>query len=477
MIKNTVLIIDDSPVDRMLMKKILENNNPEVIAIENETGRGYEEQIINHDVKCIILDLLIESVDGVDILRRLKKDAVLKEIPVIVCSSVDSHQIIKETLTLGAYDYFEKPFSQRVMQYGFSVKVKNAVLMKRQSEDVEYLRTHDELTGLNTRKVFEEKLQNEMNKEKNPLSVIIVDINGLKVINDAYGHQIGDNILIEVSQFIQISDIDILSISRWGSDEIAILVPEGRKAKLEKIIETIRASIYDNKTYTYSVSFGWTINNNKYNQAKYLLQKAEDNLYSNKVLDAGSIRSKMIESIIHTLHQKNPREEMHSHRVSSISGKIASELGFSEYEVKKVKMAALMHDIGKITINEEILNKPGKLNKTEWEQIKKHPEYGFKILSTSADTLEIANTVLAHHERWDGKGYPKGLHSEEIPIMARIIAVADTYDAMTSARSYKASIKEDDAIKEIQDCSGSQFDPLVVEAFLSCVQVYEYSLE
>jgi len=175
----------------------------------------------------------------------------------------------------------------------------------------------------------------------------------------------------------------------------------------------------------------------------------------------------MIESFIRTLYHKNPREENHSHRVCSISGEIAKELGFSTYEIKRVELAGLMHDIGKISVSEEILNKTGKLDEKEWIQIKKHPEFGFKILSTSVDTLEISNAVLAHHERWDGKGYPKGIMGESIPIMARVIAVADTFDAITSIRTYKESMDEEAAIEEIKNCSGSQFDPIVAEAFIN----------
>ncbi len=401
-----------------------------------------------------------------NILKEIKENNDTCDIPIIICSSIGDKETIKRTLLLGAYDYFEKPFNDMAIDFGFSLKVTNALHMKRKTDHVLYLRNHDVLTGLGTRQYFESELQSAIDKLIMPLCVVIIDINGLKVINDAYGHDAGDNILREISDIFTRSDLQYSCAARWGSDEIVMLFPFLDRKSLNAVITDIKALIDTNKTSDYDISFGWAIEDNDISNAKYLVQKAEDNLFSNKILEVSSVRRNMIESIIKTLHQKNPREEEHSRRVSFISEKIAIELGFSDYEIKRVKLAGLMHDIGKITVSEDILNKPGKLNAEEWQQIKSHPEHGFTILSTSIDTMEIANAVLAHHERWDGRGYPKGISSDSIPIMARIIAVADTFDAITSTRTYRSSRGEDEAMDEIVHCSGSQFDPIVADAFL-----------
>jgi HD-GYP domain-containing protein (c-di-GMP phosphodiesterase class II) len=137
----------------------------------------------------------------------------------------------------------------------------------------------------------------------------------------------------------------------------------------------------------------------------------------------------------------------------------------SESELNELKTVGLLHDIGKIAIDEKILNKPDKLTNDEWNDIKRHPEIGYRILSSVNDMAELAEFVLAHHERWDGKGYPKGLKGEEIPLQARIITVADTYDAMTSERAYRGAMDEEFAIAEIRRNAGTQFDPEVVRAF------------
>lgn len=471
--KNKILIIDDSETDFSIMKSLLKQSNKDYTILHNVDGKKVLNQVLNEGVDLVILDLLIDAVDGIDVLRELKENQETENIPVIICSSVGEKETIKNTLDLGADDYFEKPLNDMSIEFGFALKVKNALISKKRSDHVSYLTNHDELTGLWTRKYFELELKRQSDKNAFPISVIILDINGLKVLNDAYGHKFGDKVLKDVAQVLMNLSEKSVCTARWGSDEMVILLPNASKRDIDKVIIGIEQRLNIQEDATYDITFGWAVETRSPQKAKFLVQKAEDKLYSNKVLESRSSRSSMIDTIINTLHQKNPREEMHSHRVSSISEQIAKELGFSSYELKKVKMAGLLHDIGKISIDEAILNKPGRLNKSEWEAITKHPEHGFKILSSSVDTLELAKVVLAHHERWDGGGYPKGIMRDEIPIMARIIAVADTYDAITSKRSYKEAISEEEAIKEIERCSGSQFDPIVVDAFINSLDRVE----
>lgn len=247
--------------------------------------------------------------------------------------------------------------------------------------------------------------------------------------------------------------------------------------KIDELITMLGREITSHQRQHYEVTFGYSIMISHEQKMGDLVRLAEDQLQSNKILETNNVRRHRIESILKTLHEKNPREELHSQRVSFLCEKIAHELAFSEYETKRVKLAGLMHDIGKITVSEDILNKPGRLEPREWTEIKRHPENGFKILATSIDTLEISDAVLSHHEHWDGKGYPKGLEKEQIPLMARIIAVADTFDAITSTRSYKPCLSIAEAEKEILRCSGTQFDPVVVNAFMKFVKRHDHSDE
>ena len=175
-----------------------------------------------------------------------------------------------------------------------------------------------------------------------------------------------------------------------------------------------------------------------------------------------------------TLHEKNKREEQHSHRVSALCKRMGEALGLPEHKIEELKLVGLLHDIGKIAIDENILNKPGKLTDDEWKEIKRHPEIGYRILSTVNDMSEMAEYVLAHHEKWDGKGYPRGLKGEEIPFASRIITIADAYDAMTSERNYRSALPNEVALEELQKNAGIQFDPKLVSVFIEKVLGQEW---
>jgi HD-GYP domain-containing protein (c-di-GMP phosphodiesterase class II) len=144
-------------------------------------------------------------------------------------------------------------------------------------------------------------------------------------------------------------------------------------------------------------------------------------------------------------------------------------MGMNKAALNELEMLGLLHDIGKIAIDKEILNKPGRLTKKEWNEVKRHPEIGYRILSSVNDMAELAEFILAHHERWDGEGYPKGLRGEDIPLQSRVLALADAYDAMTSERAYRRSLSESAAVEELEKNAGTQFDPEIVRIFIEKV--------
>lgn len=346
------------------------------------------------------------------------------------------------------------------------------ITKRRQMEDrLEYLSYHDQLTGLYNRRFFEEKLT-ELDEESNfPLTIVMADVNGLKLVNDSFGHFVGDELLKKVAEIIVKGCRTEGIIARLAGDEFVILLPKTDISQAEQIITDIKALTLKQKVASVdiSISFGYGTKKNKEEKIQDTLKKAEDYMYKRKLFESPSMRGKTINAIIRTLHEKNKREEQHSHRVSYLCESVGRALGLPEDDIKELKTVGLLHDIGKIAIEENILNKSEKLTDEEWEEIKRHPEIGYRILSTVNDMSEMAEHVLAHHERWDGKGYPKGLKGEEIPLQARIITIADAYDAMVSERSYRSALPEEVAIRELKLNAGTQFDSELVRLFIEKV--------
>jgi len=341
---------------------------------------------------------------------------------------------------------------------------------KAQAENL-YLSYHDQLTGLYNRRFYEEELVRCDKEDNLPLTIAIGDVNGLKLINDSFGYAVGDKILVKIADVISTGCRERDIIARLGGDEFVILLLKTSAVEAVKVLDRIEDSLSEEKvgSINISISFGYETKSNQNDDIQEVVKKTEDHMYRHKIYESSSMRSRTIAIIMNTLFEKNDREMLHSKRVSEICEAIATKMGFDKDDINQIRIAGLMHDIGKIGIDENILNKPYALDEDEWEEIKKHPEIGYRILSSVSEFSEIAGDILAHHERWDGRGYPKGLEGEEIPIRARMIAVADSYDAMTVGRPYRAALSGEDAVREMERCSGTQFDPEIVRIFIELV--------
>ncbi len=342
---------------------------------------------------------------------------------------------------------------------------------KKAENEIIHMSYHDQLTGLYNRRYFEEEFKRLDHERNLPLALIMADVNGLKLINDAFGHANGDELLKITADIIIDTCRQNEIVARLGGDEFVILLPNTTYKDAEEIVNRIKNSCKNQEieSIEISISFGLDIKKDMEDTIENLFKRVEDFMYSQKLVESPSVRGRMFETIIRTLHEKNKREERHSSRVSELSEKIGKDYGLSDREVFELKSAGWLHDIGKIAINENILNKKGKLTHEEMVEIKRHPEIGYRILNAVNEMSEISEYVLAHHERWDGKGYPKGLSGNQIPLQARIIAVADSFDAMTRERTYRAVLSEEEAIEEIRRNSGTQFDPNIVEVFINKV--------
>ena len=354
---------------------------------------------------------------------------------------------------------------------GFVAVATDITEYKKREEEIKYLSYHDQLTGLYNRRYYEEELS-RLDKERNlPISIIMGDVNGLKIVNDSLGHEKGDELLTKVAQALKKGCRADDIIARLGGDEFVVLLPKTDGAQAEGIIKRINEFLSAEKVgnLDVSVSFGYKVKRQERETMREVFKDAEDLMYRYKFLNSANNSRNTIDLIMNALFEKHHREMLHSKRVGALCEAIADNMNFNKEIVYKIKIAGLMHDIGKIGIDDKTLNKPEKLTDEEWVEMKKHPEIGQRILSSATEFSEIGDYILEHQERWDGKGYPRGLKGEEILLQARIIAVADAYDAMTVAASYRKALSKKEAVEEIKRCSGTQFDPTIAKIFVEKV--------
>lgn len=342
---------------------------------------------------------------------------------------------------------------------------------KQRLDQIQHLSYHDQLTGLYNRRFYEEELR-RLDTERNlPLTIIMGDINGLKLINDSFGHVMGDDLLKKAAQAIKAGCREDDIIARLGGDEFIVLLPKTDALMVEKIINRIKEAMETDKlgNIDISISFGFDSKREKNEDINEVLKKAEGHMYQDKLFESPNMRNRTINAILDKLHEKNIVDRNHTERVSRLSESMGREIGLNEEKIGTLKKLGLLHDIGEIAIDKDILEKKGELTESEREEINRHPEIGYRILSTVKDMTEMAEYVLYHHEHWNGKGYPKGLKAEEIPIEARIIAIADAYEAMTSDRSYRGALPIKVVIDELEKNAGTQFDPELVFIFIERV--------
>jgi len=342
---------------------------------------------------------------------------------------------------------------------------------KEAEEKVLYLSYHDQLTGLYNRRFYEEELRRLDTERNYPITLVMLDINGLKLTNDAFGHQVGDLLLEKAAKVLKMECRADEIVARIGGDEFVLLLPKTDEKEANQIIERINVAINKEKIdqAILSVSIGFAVKQDASDDMTKVFKKAEDDMYRHKLSESSSMRSKTIDLIMNSLYIKSHREMLHSKRVSDLCEAIAIKMNFKKDDINRLRIAGLMHDIGKIGIPDHLLNKMGKLDGNKRNEMERHSEVGYRILSSVNEFSEIADYVLEHHERWDGKGYPGGIKGEDISLQARIIAIADSYDAMTSDRTYWKRLRKKEARDEIRRFSGKQFDPEIVKIFIEKV--------
>jgi diguanylate cyclase (GGDEF)-like protein/PAS domain S-box-containing protein len=345
--------------------------------------------------------------------------------------------------------------------------------IKRQ-EEIKFLSEHDSLTKLENRFSLEYKILNLQERNVKNVGMIMGDVNGLKITNDAFGHAFGDKLLVDISNILVEATSGYISyVYRWGGDEFVVVLEQVTEEDLDSLCKDIKEkSKTSEKTgpVRTNISLGYALLGNSDQNLYRTLIRAEDMMYENKLLEKDSNRSQIVNSLETSLYEKSYETKEHALRVAKIAEMIGRRVNLSQIELTHVILLAKLHDIGKISIDDSILNKKEPLTDDEWKVIKKHSETGYRIASSLSELTHIAEGILNHHEHFDGSGYPRGIKGHEIPLMARIVSIADSYDVMISKRIYKSKMSKEGAMLELQRNKNKQFDPDLVDIFMEVLE-------
>lgn len=338
-------------------------------------------------------------------------------------------------------------------------------------ETIVRLERHDTLTGFYNRTYLPALLTQIDTKQSLPLLVVAVDINGMKLANDAFGYAQGDRLILEAATVLKVACPAHGVITRLGGDEFMMLVPRCDAEAGQYIIETITRMCEeeDDAMVPPSLSVGMAVKAHERQDLYSVIREAEELLGSNRDLNSRRHRSRLIRRLMDYLADRNFETGKHIVRVKGLALMLGGSLNLSEKELDDLSLAADMHDIGKVAIPERILGKKDPLTPKEWDIIRKHPETGYRVAYALPELISVSTIVLHHHERWDGQGYPYGLSGEEIPLSSRIISVVDAYDNMINGPYRKSHMTRGQALAEVTRCAGTQFDPAIAARFIDII--------
>ena len=488
-----------------LSKTILNNDTYHIVAVKDITEQKI--QLEKHRAQKEYLDLTLKSInEGIIICDKNNKVTLFNNIATEISGITEEDALGKDILDLLIVidedetlvewcqeEDFRNDNSLIVSESGLLTHVSlsvssiiddgsemlgKAIILidiseaKRKEKEILYLSYHDVLTGLFNRTFLEIEIKRLDTNRQLPFSIMMGDVNGLKLTNDVFGHNAGDNLLRKVAEVLKNACRQEDIIGRWGGDEFIILLPNTTEEEAYVVMRRIIREFADLgqrdsvNGLIPKISVGYGVKKKENEDIYDTLKVAESNMYKRKMLSKESMYSSVITSMKTSLFEKSNETEEHTNRLYNLCYKVGLRYKLSNDEFNDLELLCVLHDIGKIGISDMILRKPGKLNDEEWKEMKTHPEIGFRIAQATPELKKVSMYILGHHEKFDGTGYPKGLKKYEIPLLDRILSVADAYDAMTNDRTYRSALTKEEAIKELTDNCETQFDPDVVKIFL-----------
>jgi diguanylate cyclase (GGDEF)-like protein len=353
--------------------------------------------------------------------------------------------------------------------------------LKLGEEKLKYLSLHDPLTGLYNRIYFEEEMSRIDRGRHSTVGIVSCDVDGLKLVNDTLGHDQGDSLLVAAAGVIRGCFREGDLVARIGGDEFSVVLPDTTESAVENACQRIQEAVagYNaaNPEFPVSISVGSAVSHGADRNLKDLFKEADNSMYRKKLYRTQSVRSTIVKTLINTLKERDLTTEKHILRLEKLLVSLAALIGLPESTRSDLSLLAKFHDIGKVGISDSILFKEGALTSEEWTEMKRHCEIGYRIALSAPDLIPIADWILKHHEWWNGQGYPLGIEGEEIPVECRLLAIADAYEALTSARPYRKTLPYAEAVAELRRYAGTQFDPKLLEKFVEMLEAHPHELE
>ncbi len=467
------IIIEDSEDDLLLLLRALKKGGFDTVYTRVETSEGLQKALDDNKWQMVISDHAMPRFSAPEALQILKESN--RDLPFIIVSGTIGETVAVDAMKAGAHDYIMKDNLARLAP-AVEREIHDAAVRAQHRQDREeltFLTLHDRMTGLYNRVYLENELQRLEGGREYPVLIISADLNGLKLINETMGQKEGDRILQVCGRLLQKSLRKGDILARAGGDEFTAILPRSTDRFGEDIVESIRLNVEEynraNESLPISIALGYAVCVDQSETLEETFKRANKYLQLDKQNRSESTRNQVVQALLAALSERDYIAGGHADRLQELCVKMGEAVGLDKHRITALSLVAQVHDLGKVGIPDHILFKKEGLSDQEWAVMRQHPEKGYRIAQSSPDLAFVADLILRHHEKWDGSGYPFGLKEDDIPLECRILSVVDAFDAMINDRPYRKARTKQEALEELKRCSGTQFDPKLVEVFLKLV--------